>query len=210
MTTPTTPISMSDVNNELGFSYTQTISLGDQYVVNMAGGNHDMNDLRNKSSTIIPYTSSGNDNYTVYDNYGNPQGTGPGYGLIGCARFDARNTPNAPYTYSITSTCARPQYIYCVASAVTGTNNYGNYRVIRADGAVMAGMPSPDGYYDQLQEIRNGRQVFYVGFYDILPAYATYYYYMQVRISDRGDYCYTWYSGVDGVGPITFQFAGYA
>ena len=202
MTTPTTPIAMSDVNAELGYPTTQTVSLGDQYVVNLAGGNHDMNDLRNKSSVTIPYQSSGAGFYTVYDGYGNPAGTGPGYALEGCTQNTTGYTPSYPYTYSVTSHCARPQQIYGVASVITGTNNYGNYKVIRSDGTLMA----QSGSIDQLAAARGGTTIFYLGFYDTLPAYGTLYYGMLEQVGDRGDYCYGFNAGVDGVGAMTFQF----
>jgi len=200
------PISLSDVNIELQYPATQTISLNDAYVRNLAGlpttnSPIDMYSLKGKSSTVLALQSSG----PAFTDNG--EGTiGPGWGLAGCARFFTGYTPGYPNSYSVTSTCAKPQRIYCVASFIFGTNNYGQYQVVKSDGTVIGSWPSISGYYDQLQ-MQGGPR--YVGFYDILQPYATNYYGMRENVGDRGDYCYTFNSGVDGVGPMTFQFSSF-
>jgi len=69
MTTPTGTISMSDVNIELGYSSTATITLNDTAVRTLAGiasGTISMNDLRGKSNYKYQGTITQGYGYTVH------------------------------------------------------------------------------------------------------------------------------------------------
>jgi hypothetical protein len=199
MTTPTTPISLSDVNNELGYPTTQTVSLGDQYVTVLGGGNHDMNDLRNKTSHLFSGSVNIGYNFTpALDAYGNPVGyDAPGFDFGGYNH----GSVNTPYL-SFTSSCARPMNLSGYVQFLAGGNNYVHFRLFKSDGTLLV-----DSGTVQIG-IYASPTVFTYYFNDTIPPYGTNYYYMNSYCNGNGDYNNM--KTNDGGGPLVIYSSSYA